>query len=613
MSAALRLGLDTETTVHEDNSVPDLVCVGYATDTTSGLLDKSEGMDLARSVLSDPDIEIATHNGPFDFAVIAKQDPALFPAIFDAYEEGRVVDTMVFAMCDDIARGCYFGTRKGRYGLGDLSSSLLHEDMAKGEDTYRLRYGELAHLPIAQWPEEARAYAIGDPIQTLKVSRAIHEPPDARRQAAHFWWLHLMSAHGMLTDQPRVAKLLSGVVSEASTLAHEMIKLGLYSLDPKDGELHSNTKAVRERIERALGSNAPRTKPSRTFPAGQIQTSAEACEAVGPDGKPLDPVLVKYARLVALLDIINKDSKYLETEVVRCRYGLAETGRSTCWGPNLQNLKKAGGIRECFIPRPGYVFAHADFSGLELATVAEVCLRMLGYSRLGEALNAGIDPHCVVAARLLGCDYAEAVRRYKAKDPEAIRARQTGKVCNFGMPGGLGPKNLVLFAWSNYRVRITIQEARQLKALWLSLYPEFNDYFRMIDEQDDTIEQLYSGRIRGGTIFTERANSWFQGLGGDATKAAGFYLSRACYADSNSILFGSRPVNYEHDAFLTEVPEESAHDCAIEMSRIMVEKAQLFIPNFKLVAEPLLTRRWSKDAKELYDSHGRLIPWEMAA
>lgn len=611
MSAALRLGFDTETTVNLDNSVPDLVCVGYATDNVNaGLLDRSEGLAFAETIIKDPDVEIVTHNGAFDFAVVAKQDPDLYPAIFDAYEHGRIVDTMVFAMCDDIARGCYFGTRKGRYGLGDLSNALLDTPMAKGEDTYRLRYGELAHLPIVQWPEEARSYAIGDPIQTLAVANKMQEQPDARRQAAHFWWLHLMSSYGMRTDQPRVAQLLGGVTSEAATLAHEMIKLGLYSLDPKDGELHANTKAVRARLEKALGSNAPRTKPSKTFPAGQIQTSAEACEAVGPDGNPLDPVLVKYARLVALLDIINKDSKYLETEIVRCRYGLAETGRSTCWGPNLQNLKKAGGIRECFIPRPGYVFAHADFSGLELATVAEVCLRMLGYSKLGEALNAGIDPHCIVAARILGCDYDEAVRRYEAHDPIAINARQTGKVCNFGMPGGLGAQNLVLFAWSNYRVRITVQEARQLKALWLSLYPEFNDYFRMIDSQDDTIEQLYSGRIRGGTIFTERANSWFQGLGGDATKCAGFYLSRACYAEPGSVLYGSRPVNYEHDAFLTEVPEESAHDCALEMSRIMVEKAQLFIPNFKLKAKPLLTRRWSKDAKELYDSHGRLIPWD---
>jgi DNA polymerase family A/3'-5' exonuclease len=615
----LRLGLDTETTVHEDQSVPDLVCVGYATDEAGGLLDRIDGQAFAESVIKDESIEIATHNGPFDFAVLAKQDPALFPAIFQAYEEGRIVDTMTFAMCDDIARGVYFGTRKGRYGLGDLSVSLLSEEMDKDADTYRLRYGELMHTPIAQWPEEARRYALHDPRQTLRVSRAIIEPADARRQVAHAWWLHLMSAHGVMTDQARVKPFLASVVRECVDLCSGipgdplpgLIPAGLVRLDPKDGELHQNLKAVRERIGAFLGDNAPRTDPSKTHPKGQIQTSAEACEAFGVDGTQ-DPLLIRYARLAQLLDVINKDSKYLENGIVRCRYGLAETGRSTCFAPNLQNLKREGGIRECFIPRPGYVFASADFSGLELCTLAEVCLQLLGYSRLGEDINRGIDPHCVVAARLLGCDYDEAVRRYKAKDPLAINARQTGKVANFGLPGGLGPKSLVTYAWSNYRVKITLQEAKQLKALWLKLYPEFVDYLRMINDMGEQVTQLYSGRVRGNTIYTERANTLFQGLGGDATKCAGFYLSKACYAQPGHILFGSRPVNYEHDAFLVEVPEEIGHECAIAMSEIMIEGAKLFIPNFKLKADPLLCRRWSKEADEVW-VNDRLVPWDKAA
>jgi hypothetical protein len=611
MSARIRFGFDTETTVTEDGSTPDLVSVGYSSPGGDGLLNRAEGLELSRALLTDPDIELVTHNGSFDFAVLAKQDPSLFPAIFDAYESGRVLDTMVMAMCDDIARGVYMGTRKGLYGLGDLSLSRLSLPMSKGEDTFRLRYGELANIHVSKWPEEARHYALLDPKRTVEVAESYPwEPPDTRRQGAHFFWLHLMSAHGMRTDQDRVATMLSSVVREASDLCSTLMPLGLVTLD-KEGELHSNTKAVRERIYKVLGEQAPKTKPSKSFPQGQIQTSAEACEGFGPDGKQ-DPILLKYARLTALLDIINKDSKYLEQAIVRCRYGLAETGRSTCFGPNLQNVKKEGGIRECFIPREGFVYATADFSGLELATQAEACLRLVGWSKLGDAINAGRDAHCIVAARLLHCDYDEAVRRYKAKDPEAIAARQTGKVCNFGLAGGLGPAKFVLFAWSQYRVRITMQEARQLKALWLNLYPEFLEYFRIINEQDSQIEQLFSGRLRGGTNFTERANTWFQGLGGDATKCAGFYLSRACYAEPNSVLYGSRPVEYEHDAFLVEVPEEGAHECAMALSELMVDKAQLFIPNFKLKADPMLCRRWSKDADPVY-VNGRLVPWESKA
>jgi DNA polymerase-1 len=607
----VRLAIDTETDVHEDQSVPDLVCVSYATETANGLLDRAEGLDFARAVLHDPEIELVTHNGPFDYAVLCKQDPALYPAVFEAYDTGRCYDTMAAAMVDDIARGCYFGTRKGRYGLGDLSDALLNLPMVKGDDTYRLRYGELKGVPVDQWPEEARSYALLDPVRTLAVANAIHEPVDARRQGAHFWWLHLMSAHGIMTDAPRVQALLSQTVAEAAALCEELIPLGLVEVT-KDG-LKKREKNVRERVERALGENAPRTDPSRTHPRGQIQISAEVCEATGPDGLPLDPALAKFARLNALLDVINKDADYLSRDIVRCRYGLAETGRSTCFAPNLQNLKKVGGIRECFIPRPGYVFAIADYSGLELCTLAQVCTELIGYSKLGEAINAGLDAHCIVAARLLHCSYEEAVRRYKAGDPVAINARQTGKVANFGMPGGLGPSKLVIYAWAQYGVRITIQEAKQLKALWLTLYPEFREYFALVNSLPDPVEQLYSGRLRGGALFTEKANSLFQGLGGDGTKAAGFLLSRRCYAVPESVLYGCRPVNYEHDAFMVEVPEEGAHDCAVALEQTMVEGAAQFIPGFLLKAEPILTRRWSKKAKEVRDSNGRLVPWEIAA
>lgn len=607
----VRLALDTETDVRDDQSVPDLVCVGYASDYGSGLLDRRDGLAFASQAIRDPDIELVTHNGPFDYAVLAKQDPSLYAPIFQAYEEGRCYDTMAAAMVDDIARGCYFGTRKGRYGLGDLSAALLDIPMAKGDDTYRLLYGTLRNVPIGQWPQAAIDYASLDPIRTLQVSRAIHEPIDARRQAAHFWWLHLMSSHGIMTDAPRVAKLLAKTVEEATELCSALIPLGLVYID-KDG-IHKKESAVRARVEKALGDNAPRTDPSRTHPRGQIQISAEVCEAVGPDGKPLDEALVKFARLNALLDVINKDAEYLTDEIVRCRYGLAETGRSTCFAPNLQNLKKVGGIRECFIPRPGFVFALADYSGLELCTLAQVCKQLIGYSKLGEAINAGLDAHCIVAARLLNCDYVEAVRRYKAGDPIAINARQTGKVANFGMPGGLGPKKLVIYAWAQYGVRITIQEAKQLKALWLNLYPEFREYFAMVESLPNPIEQLYSGRLRGGALFTERANTLFQGLGGDGTKAAGFMISKACYAEPDHVLYGSRPVNYEHDAFLVEVPEEGGHECAVALEETMIKGAGQFIPDYVLKAEPILARRWSKKAKEVRDEHGRLVPWEIAA
>jgi DNA polymerase-1 len=258
------------------------------------------------------------------------------------------------------------------------------------------------------------------------------------------------------------------------------------------------------------------------------------------------------------------------------------------------------------------VFASADYSGLELHTVAQVCVTVLGQSKLGEVLNAGGDPHLSMAARILGCSYEDALVRKKAHDEETDTARQVGKVANFGFPGGLGAVSMVAFAASNYGVALTEDEARTLKEQWIGEFPEFIEYFRWISKLVDApfpqIEQIFSGRFRGGVSYTEACNSFFQGLGADAAKAAGFLIAKACNVDLESVLYGSRIVNFVHDEFILEVPEERGHACAIELASLMIRGAAPWLPDVPPRAEPLLMRRWSKKAKPVF-VEGRLVPW----
>jgi DNA polymerase I-like protein with 3'-5' exonuclease and polymerase domains len=274
------------------------------------------------------------------------------------------------------------------------------------------------------------------------------------------------------------------------------------------------------------------------------------------------------------------------------------------------------GIRECFVPRAGKVFAQADFSGLELHTLAQVCVTKFGKSHLAEALNAGLDPHTAVAADILGISYEEAVRRQKAGDDEEFdNARQTGKVLNFGLPGGLGAEKLCLFARKSYGVLLTEERARELKAQWLERWPETKLFFQHVSDlmDEDTgegqVNQLFSQRIRSGCHYTAAANTYFQGLGADAAKRAHYLVVRACYAEPASVLYGSRPVNFVHDETICEVDDdEFAHDKAIELGRLMLLGANEFLPDVPARVEPLLARCWSKKSKPVYKS-GRLVPW----
>lgn len=224
------------------------------------------------------------------------------------------------------------------------------------------------------------------------------------------------------------------------------------------------------------------------------------------------------------------------------------------------------------------------------------------------------------AASILKMDYAVAKSLYKAKDVKVTNARQTGKVMNFGTPGGLGAKTLVAFAKSGYGVVITEEEARALKKEWFETYPEMRKYFDKISrmsvqdpfgEMLHSVEQVVTKRLRGDCFYTAACNSFFQGLGADATKAAGFLIAKECYVDRSSPLFGSRIVNYIHDEFILECLEENCDAVARRLPRAMEEGASPFLPGVPpVVDEVTVSRLWSKNAKKV-EVDGKIVPWDM--
>src|SRR5690606_12118267 len=209
-----------------------------------------------------------------------------------------------------------------------------------------------------------------------------------------------------------------------------------HTLVRSDGVRH--TKAAKARMVRVMGgeSNCRRTKK------GEIQLDEDACKASG------DELLESYSALSKLQSVVKKDIPALLQGIsmpIHANFNsLIATGRTSCSKPNIQNIRRLPGIRECFIPRKGHVFLDADYDGLELRTLAQACLKIVGWSKLAETLNAGWDPHLMVAAEILNISYEEAVVR--EKDEDVQNARKTAKEGNFGFPEGLGIEALIVFA-----------------------------------------------------------------------------------------------------------------------------------------------------------------------
>ncbi len=654
------IALDCESALIEPGRLaPPLACVSVCHEGGSELFHHTEARAVVEELVRNDRYLLVGDNVAYDFSVFASEWPDLMPAIFEAYDADRVSDTEIREKLIHIASGIYrrFERTDGEwvklnYSLADLARRHLSKELEKG--TWQLRFGELRDVPLAFWPEEARRYALTDAEATLDIwfrqQSDQHLLDDEFRQSRAGWWLRLTECWGMITEPAAVQDFSARTLAEFELLAAELESERLVSRGKKvksgpkirgvvDAyqrlglsieflKLSRSVKEVQKRVVEAYARKGIDVYEDDTLLTDggedgsnkKPKTDADVCERSG------DPVLGKYAELSSLSKTLSSDVPLLESGTrapIKVHYEvLLETGRTSST-PNVQNWPTDGwsikepaiGMRECVAPRDGYVFATSDYSGAELRTWSQVCITMFGESRMAEALKAGMDPHLEIARRILGISYEEALADYK-RDPKGrvYLPRQSGKTGNFGLPGGLGQKTFVEYARKNYGVVLTKEKAAELIAYWRESWPESIPYFEWIGQQCNApkpvIKQLFSNRFRGNVRFPEAANSMFQGLAADMAKNAGFLIARACYADENSPLFGSRIVNFVHDEFVLEVRDDSyAHEAAEELARLMVLGARPFLPDVPAVAEALLCRRWSKAAKAVRRD-GRLIPWD---
>jgi hypothetical protein len=126
-------------------------------------------------------------------------------------------------------------------------------------------------------------------------------------------------------------------------------------------------------------------------------------------------------------------------------------------------------VRACFVPSPGHVFIDADYSTIEMATLAQSVESQIGIdSRMAEAINAGRDLHRLVAARFFG----------KSENEVTKAERQKAKPINFGKPGGMGSRALQQYAATSYGVNLTDAEVEALSESWLDLFPEMREFLQ---------------------------------------------------------------------------------------------------------------------------------------
>lgn len=314
-------------------------------------------------------------------------------------------------------------------------------------------------------------------------------------------------------------------------------------------------------------------------------------------------------------------------EIVHPRFQpLLDTGRLSLVGDVRQNMPRAGGIRECFIPRDGNVFIAADYSQIELVAFAwllDQAREFWGMSTPGPlcaALNAGKDAHVILATDLLAdrghaIDYALGMDLKSGKgDPTLVKMlaaeRQDAKALNYGLGANMSPRTFVRTQAKQGTI-LSLERAIRGKDIWRGRWQP-DPYFDICqEEQERFVAQTIGGLgisavipfaniVRGGLTYTQYANVNFQGLCAEGFRRAFIAVWRACLTPGDA-LYGFRPRLPIHDEIVAEGPADRAPEALARMEEIMQREMRSVLPGMLIQTEgETLAERWCKSLKSLF-------------
>jgi len=642
MSQKKIVAFDTETFLFGPYEMaPRIVCLSCAWDNKTmlvhGFHDIERWLHGQLDLAIKGEILLVGHVVAYDTSCVLRSFPSVWNKVWQAYEANGITCTSIRERLINIAMDefHYYYDNHGKknktdYSLAGISKRWFDEHIEK-EDSWRLRYGELYNVPKDQWPKEAVDYALTDAHMTLRMylqqERRAHTmgynlPTQFEDSRADFA-LRLASVWGIEPDRERVSKAWNETIDRMDELVPSLLDGGLaeHKTKKQNTDLFTGVDAQRKppEIKKNLNSicdaivqhwpggylgDVPRTEK------GAVKTGAEIIRRCL-QFEPLQN-LVEYNELQKLASTYL--SKLFEPIIHARFYAVgAESDRTSCSSPNLQNQVEES--RTCFRARPGTVFLASDFDSQEMRTLAQSCIDICGKSRLAERFqkNRSFDPHLEFAANLANISIKEAQKELEAEDARITSLRQQSKVANFGFPGGMGYESFVQYAHGWGLKDLTEARARELKNAWFEQWPEMRTYFNHVstaigEENIGTTIIPQSGFRRAGCGFTDACNSYFQTLAAHASKDAMFQVSKKCYVDRDSYLYGSRPVLFIHDEIIVEVPEEASDLAAQEMQGVLITSMEHWTPNVPAAASATLMRYWSKKAKRTFDERGRLIP-----
>jgi hypothetical protein len=469
----------------------------------------------------------------------AGQEPAR-RVLWDLCDQGRLLCTQILDMLMQLATGKFRkvgaagATRRKAEddtkvypgSLAEVAADYTTLRITK-DDPYRERFGELVGLDAGAWRGVDPGffqYAVRDAFTTYRLYPALASAayqemvaygfdrgaqrydirPDAIDKFGYLSEVIQVQAsvvlarlfrRGVRVNLAKARALeekyraeLAEAVAELERDYHDVLtygKDGVLKLTPKGRTPSLGDKKLGDMLLRVVAEARERGHDVQVpVSNGKKKGMALGVKAWAPYAE-LHPFLGLWDKVVRLKKLLEFLAS-LRAPVLHGEYGLlTRTGRTSCSQPrsaevpglNVQQMPRLAEFRELFESEEGHRLFVGDFAAAELRTLAAVCRARYGFSKLGDVIDGGTDPHAFTAAVILGMPLADFLA-LKKTDPERFkRFRQASKALNFGIPGGLGARALVAYARAKYCATLTLEEAEQFRQKVIhEIYPELALY-----------------------------------------------------------------------------------------------------------------------------------------
>lgn len=308
-------------------------------------------------------------------------------------------------------------------------------------------------------------------------------------------------------------------------------------------------------------------------------TSKATLSRLAPKHKEVQ-TLLDYKDATKQLEFANKIPKAINTRTGRIHSNYfqlgTDTGRLSCTNFNLQQVPHVKSFRACFVPEEGNVFVISDYSQMQIRIAAE-------YSQdpaMEEIYQKGEDLHRITASFLTGKDASDI----------SSEERSLAKALNFGMMFGMGADSLVKYAWNNYHVELTPEQASTFISKFYEKYAGLKMWQNRVSNENLYATRTMLGRRRlfsGGGNYTQLINSPIQGVEADILKTV---LSKL---PNNLKDTSAKLVATIHDEIIVECKEQEGSTVLKILKDTMEKAGQRFLKTIPVVAEASIASSWA--------------------